>query len=149
MRRLPLEVPSQQTNGRVSGLFYVRSNLSIGDATAVVLGKSMVSTTTHRSRLYKKGQVARRRMDWRQCVAPFKDATLTPYEEQLICHNLERIAVALERQNDLTARQADMTFLQLTTNDQSRIEVWDKRRHDENLRLRAMAYPRPPPVPES
>lgn len=71
---------------------------------------------------------------------------MTPFEEQNAFHNLERIANALERRNDLAARQADMTFLQLTANDQAKIEVWDKRRHDENLRLRGFGYPRTPPV---
>jgi hypothetical protein len=64
---------------------------------------------------------------------------VTPQETTSICQNLERIANALERRNDLTARQADMSFLQLTTNDQSRVELMDKRRLEEKLRLRDLA----------
>lgn len=64
---------------------------------------------------------------------------MTPQETTSICQNLERIANALERRNDLTARQADMSFLQLTTNDQSRVELMDKRRLEEKLRLRDLA----------
>lgn len=71
---------------------------------------------------------------------------MTPFEETALCHNIKRIANALERQNDLIARQADMTFLNLTSADQGKIEVWDKRRHEENSRLHAMAYPKEPKV---
>ena len=71
---------------------------------------------------------------------------MTPQETTSICQTLERIAVALERQNDLTARQADMTFLQLTTNDQARVDLWDKRRLEENLRLRGLAAGLPSPL---
>jgi len=69
---------------------------------------------------------------------------MSPHEETTLCHNLERIANALERQNDLTARRADMAFLQLTTNDQTKIERWDRERHDANLRLHGLGYPRKP-----
>jgi len=47
---------------------------------------------------------------------------------------LERLAVALERQNDLLARQSDIAFVQLNSGDQQKVDAWDRRRHEDPRR---------------
>jgi hypothetical protein len=63
------------------------------------------------------------------CGAPGQNAMSHSDERQQ--QTLERLAVALERQNDLLARQSDIAFVQLNSGDQQKVDAWDRRRQED------------------
>lgn len=76
----------------------------------------------------QNGRASIRRFAERTAMSKTKPA------QELVSPDLERIANALERQNDLSARQADIDFLQLDAIDQEHVEVLDRRRHAKHLK---------------
>ncbi|WPB58861.1 hypothetical protein [Xylophilus sp. GOD-11R] len=72
---------------------------------------------------------------------------MTAFEEKELLHNIKRIANALERQNDLLARQADIGFVTLSMDNQAKVNAWDQRRYEAACAAHAKAYPvESPPV---